>query len=145
MFLYFLVILRKKICFLPTLFFHVDFFSYVECFCVSYPKISRFMHSKTNHFSFLLFSSRQRKKELRKQEEIHFKVFFSCLKQKKKSGFLRKVFSCTNSFSTWFSTHATMLSCIFCSTHGKQTEKPSGKFYKSVFVFMFESEKKYFF
>lgn len=57
----------------------------------------------------------------------------------------KKVFSCTNSFSTWFSTHATMLSCIFCSTHGKQTEKPSGKFYKLVFVFMFESEKKYFF
>lgn len=109
------------------------------------PKRFPFHACKNESFliSFILFQTK--KKGTEKARGNTFQGFFSCLKQKKKSGFLRKVFSCTNSFSTWFSTHATMFSCIFCPTHGKQTQKPSGKFYKLVFVFMFESEKKYFF
>lgn len=140
---------KKENMFLAHTFFPLGFFFICRMFlfCLKInkntcllPKRFPFHACKNESFliSFILFQTK--KKGTEKARGNTFQGFFSCLKQKKKSGFLRKVFSCTNSFSTWFSTHATMFSCIFCSTHGKQTQKPSGKFYKLVFVFMFESE-----
>lgn len=90
MFLYFLVILRKKICFLPTLFFPLGFFFICRMFLCLLPKHFLFHAFKNESFliSFILFQTK--KKGTEKARGNTFQGFFSCLKQKKKSGFLRK-------------------------------------------------------